>query len=68
MPSEKILEKEDTEIAFSIADASDNPITDLEPLMGAGGHNVISSDIQEFLHVHPTDEIEPNWRGGPHIF
>jgi hypothetical protein len=37
--------------------------------MGAGGHSVIiSSDIQDFLHVHPTDEVEPNWKGGPHIY
>jgi hypothetical protein len=43
---------------FSISDASGNPITDLEPLMGAGGHSVIiSSDKQEFLHVHPTEEV-----------
>lgn len=44
------------------------PVMDLEPLMGAGGHSVIiSTDIQEFLHVHPTEEVEPNWKGGPHI-
>lgn len=50
---------------FSIFDASSNG---LEPLMGAGGHSVIiSTDIQEFLHVHPTEEVEPNWKGGPHI-
>jgi hypothetical protein len=64
----KIVAKRDTDIVFSISDASGNPITGLEPLMGAGGHSIIiSSDIQEFLHVHPTDEVEPNWKGGPHI-
>ena len=43
-------------------------VLDLEPLMGAGGHSVIiSSDIQEFLHVHPTEEVESNWSGGPYI-
>ena len=53
---------------FSISDASGNPIIDLEPLMGTGGHSVIiSSNIQEFLHVHPTDEVEPNWKGGPNV-
>jgi hypothetical protein len=68
LPQEKILAKMDTDIVFSISDASGNPIIDLEPLMGAGGHSVIiSSDIQEFLHVHPTDEVEPNWKGGPNI-
>lgn len=68
LPQEEIVAKKDIDITFSISDASGNPITDLEPLMGAGGHSVIiSSDIQEFLHVHPTDEIEPNWKGGPNI-
>ena len=36
----------------------DNPITDLEPLMGAGDHSVIiSSSAQEFLHVHPAQKF-----------
>ena len=36
--------------------------------MGAGGHSVIiSSDIQEFLHVHPAEEVKPDWKGGPHV-
>src|SRR5215207_3556483 len=69
LPQEKIIAKRDTDIVFSISDALGNPITDLESLMGAGGHSVIiSSDIQDFLHVHPTDEVEPNWKGGPHIY
>lgn len=68
LPLERILARRDTDIMFSISDASGNPITDLEPLMGAGGHSVIiSSDLQEFLHVHPTEEVEPKWKGGPHI-
>ena len=68
LPQERIVAKRDTDIVFSISDALGNPITDLEPLMGAGGHSVIiSSDLQEFLHVHPTDEVDPNWKGGPHI-
>jgi hypothetical protein len=68
LPQEEIIAKRDTDIVFSITDASGDPIIDLEPLMGAGGHSVIiSSDIQEFLHVHPTDEVEPNWKGGPNI-
>ena len=68
LPQEKILAKRDTDMVFSISDASGNPITDLEPLMGAGGHSVIiSSDIQEFLHVHPTEKVKPDWKGGPHV-
>ena len=68
MPQEKIVANKDADIAFSIGDAAGNPVIDLEPLMGTGGHSVIiSSDIREFLHVHPTEEVEPNWKGGPHI-
>lgn len=68
LPQEEIVAKKDIDITFSISDASGNPVIDLEPLMGAGGHSVIiSSDIQEFLHVHPTEEVESNWKGGPNI-
>lgn len=68
LPQEKLVAKKDMDITFNIYDAGGNPVMDLEPLMGAGGHSVIiSSDIQEFLHVHPTEEVEPNWKGGPHI-
>ena len=60
LPQEKIVANKDADIAFSIGDAAGNPVIDLEPLMGAGGHSVIiSSDIREFLHVHPTEEVEP---------
>jgi hypothetical protein len=57
-----IVAQNNVNIAFSISDISGRPITNLEPLMAAGGHSVIiSSDLKEFLHVHP------NWRGGPDI-
>jgi hypothetical protein len=60
---------EDVDISFSILDAFGNPITDLEPLMGAGGHSVIvSQDVRQFLHVHPSEEVQSNWRGGPAVF
>ncbi len=63
-----IVAQNDVEIAFSISDSSGRPITNLEPLMAAGGHSVIiSSDLREFLHVHPTEEVDTNWRGGPDI-
>jgi hypothetical protein len=65
---EKIVANDDVEIVFSISDAANKPVGDLEPLMGAGGHSVIiSSDTKEFLHVHPTEEVDPIWRGGPEI-
>ena len=64
----RIVAQNDVDIAFSISDNSERPITNLEPLMAAGGHSVIiSSDLTEFLHVHPTEEVGSNWRGGPAI-
>lgn len=68
LPEEKLVTNKDVDILFSISDVAGNPVMDLEPLMSAGGHSVIiSSDIQEFLHVHPSEEVDPNWKGGPHI-
>jgi hypothetical protein len=65
---EKLAAHNDADIVFSISDVEGKPITDLEPLMGAGGHSVIiSSDIREFLHVHPTEEVDHSWKGGPDI-
>jgi hypothetical protein len=64
----EIKANDDVDITFSIANNKGNPITDLEPLMGAGGHSVIiSSNAQEFLHVHPAQEVPANWKGGPDI-
>jgi hypothetical protein len=52
---DKIVAQNDVDIAFSISDISGRPITNLELLMAAGGHSVIiSSDLKEFLHVHPN--------------
>ena len=68
LPQEKIVANTDVDIVYSIFDAACHPVIDLEPLMEAGGHSVIiSSNMQDFLHVHPTEEVEPNWKGGPHI-
>ena len=56
------------DLTFIILDQNSNPIIDLTPLMGARGHSVIiSSDLKEFLHVHPTKEVSSNWKGGPEI-
>jgi hypothetical protein len=64
----EIKANDDVDIAFSLENIKGNPITDLEPLMGAGGHTVIiSSNAQEFLHVHPVEEVAANWKGGPDI-
>jgi hypothetical protein len=65
---EKIVARDDVDITFNISDSSGKPITNLEPLMAAGGHSVIiSSDLTEFLHVHPTESVDGNWRGGPNV-
>jgi hypothetical protein len=64
----EIRANEDVDVTFNILDAFENPITDLEPLMGAGGHSVIvSRDVRQFLHVHPSKEVQSNWRGGPAV-
>ena len=57
-------------MTFEIKDANGKPITNLEPLMAAGGHCVIiSADGREFLHVHPAEEVSDvvSWRGGPSV-
>ncbi|KRF11077.1 hypothetical protein [Paenibacillus sp. Soil787] len=43
---------------FNIKDAqSKQPVTDLQPYLGAVGHVVIlTQDAEDYLHVHPTDE------------
>jgi hypothetical protein len=65
---DKIVAQKDVDITFNISDSSERPITNLEPLMAAGGHSVIiSSDLKEFLHVHPTEKVAPNWYGGPDV-
>jgi hypothetical protein len=59
-----------TKMTFEIRDANGNPISNLEPLMAAGGHCVIiDADSREFLHVHPVEEVSDvvGWRGGPSI-
>jgi hypothetical protein len=60
----------DTKMTFEIRDANGKPISNLEPLMAAGGHCVvIDADAREFLHVHPAEEVEDiaGWRGGPSV-
>ncbi|GFN30468.1 hypothetical protein PCURB6_07280 [Paenibacillus curdlanolyticus] len=49
---------EEFELNFQLADAvTKEPITDLEPYLGAVGHVVIlSEDTDSYLHVHPLEE------------
>jgi hypothetical protein len=67
---EQLVACMDVKMTFEIRDANGKPITNLEPLMAAGGHCVIiDADGREFLHVHPAEEIDDvvTWRGGPSV-
>lgn len=35
--------------------------------MIAGHSVIISSNIQDFLHVHPVEEVQSDWQGGPEV-
>ena len=60
--------RQEVALKFTVRSSEGNPIEDLQPLMGAGGHCVvISSDLARFLHVHPIEEVETEWRGGPEV-
>lgn len=50
--------KEDVSLTFRIRDAATKKAIDnLEPYLGAVGHVVIvSSDVEQYIHVHPADE------------
>jgi hypothetical protein len=68
---EHLVAGRDVKMTFEIRDVNGKPIRNLEPLMAAGGHCVIiDADAQEFLHVHPAEEITndvASWRGGPSV-
>jgi hypothetical protein len=67
---EQLVAGRNIKMTFEIKDANGKPITNLEPLMAAGGHCVIiDSDGREFLHVHPVEEVSDvaGWRGGPSV-
>jgi hypothetical protein len=67
---EQLVAGRDVKMTFEIKDANGKPITNLEPLMAAGGHCVIIDAAgREFLHVHPAEEVHDviSWRGGPSV-
>jgi hypothetical protein len=66
---EHLVVGRDIKMTFEIKDANGKPITNLEPLMAAGGHCVIiDAHGREFLHVHPAEVHDGvNWRGGPSV-
>lgn len=49
--------------------ASGAPVTDLQPYLGAYGHTlVMSEDLRQHVHVHPSEEVPANRalaKGGP---
>ncbi len=46
-----------TNITYRITDASDKPVADLEPYLGAMGHLVVvSADGKDYVHSHPVSE------------
>lgn len=55
---EDLTANQHLEMSFTITDsATQEPVTNLQPYLGSAGHVVItSSDLEQFLHVHPNDE------------
>jgi hypothetical protein len=67
---EQLIAGRNVKMTFKIKDANGKPISNLEPLMAAGGHCVIIDiDAREFLHVHPAEEVDDvaSWQGGPSV-
>lgn len=59
-------------LRFTLTDAkSGEPITDLQPYLGAFGHTLIlSEDLLDYVHSHPTEGIEHDISrglGGPRV-
>ncbi len=55
---DKLQSGQDATMTFSFRDAaSKQPITNLQPYLGAIGHVVIiSSDVEKYIHNHPLEE------------
>jgi len=57
-------------VEVNVTDSRGNPVTDLEPVMGAFAHLVgFSADGKTLIHTHPlgTEPDNPNERGGPRL-
>lgn len=68
MPPGPLPLHEPVQLKFHLDQEDGLPVSDLEPLMAAGGHCVIvSRDLRRFLHVHPLEDVAPDWRGGPEV-
>lgn len=54
-----------TMVALNIEKAG-NPLTTIQPYLGAGGHAVLlSEDTKSFLHVHPVSQLIGNYYQSP---
>ena len=52
-----------TELLFRLSDAVGQPVSDLQPYLGAMGHCVaISEDTTLYLHSHPEQLHTPDGR------
>jgi len=59
---------QDLMMTFTVNDSSGRGITDLHTWLGAKGHCVIiSGDSRDFLHVHPMEDVDADWQGGPDV-
>ena len=46
----------ETEIAFGLSDEAGQPVSDLEPYLGALGHvSILSEDGKDYVHAHPLE-------------
>jgi hypothetical protein len=68
MPQAPLVCGRKTRVAVSLQDEAGQPVTDLEPVMGAYAHLVgFSADSKTLIHCHPTGEqpAHAQARGGP---
>lgn len=63
-PASEIVANRPIELVYRLK-KDGKELTDVQPYLGAGGHNVIvSSDTKHFLHVHPSDHAHHGNHGG----
>lgn len=59
----------DAMLRYSVKDAAGQPVTDLEPYLGAFGHLfILNEDLVTMAHAHPRGaEPTPEMRAGPEV-
>lgn len=64
VPPTQLMTNQPAELVYRLKkDGKD--LTDVQPYLGAGGHNVIvSTDTKHFLHVHPAEHGHEGHHGG----